>query len=108
MPAPTWFGHFNRQVTNRFMAHVTRRAPGFGVIVHHGRRSGRTYPTPVNIFRRPDGYAITLDRTDSDWLKMSWPREDVSWSREVRWSASLPLASSTTRRSSSCRACFAQ
>jgi deazaflavin-dependent oxidoreductase (nitroreductase family) len=39
------------------------------VIIHRGRKSGRTYRTPVNIFRRPDGYAITLDRTDSDWLR---------------------------------------
>jgi deazaflavin-dependent oxidoreductase (nitroreductase family) len=69
MPAPKWFGRFNRQVTNRCMVHVARHAPGFGVIVHRGRRSGRSYMTPVNIFRRVDGYAITLDRTDSDWLK---------------------------------------
>jgi deazaflavin-dependent oxidoreductase (nitroreductase family) len=69
MPAPKWLGRFNRTLTNRFMIHVARRAPGFGVIIHRGRKSGRTYRTPVNIFRRPDGYAITLDRTDSDWLR---------------------------------------
>lgn len=69
MVAPKWFGRFNRRVTNRFMVHVATRLQRFGVIVHRGRKSRRIYRTPVNIFPQPGGYAITLDRADSDWLK---------------------------------------
>ena len=69
MPPPEWFGRFNRRVTNRITLRFASRAPGFAVVVHRGRKSGRLYWTPVNVFPRPDGYVITLDRTDSDWVK---------------------------------------
>ena len=47
---------FNRLATNRVLGEVAPRLPGFGVIVHVGRRSGRRYRTPVNVFRTPTGY----------------------------------------------------
>ena len=34
--------------------------PGFGVVVHRGRRSGREFHTPVNVFPRHDGVRIAL------------------------------------------------
>jgi deazaflavin-dependent oxidoreductase (nitroreductase family) len=44
--------------------------PGFGVVVHRGRRSGREYQTPVNVFPRSDGVRIALTYgADSDWVK---------------------------------------
>jgi deazaflavin-dependent oxidoreductase (nitroreductase family) len=44
--------------------------PGFGVIVHHGRRSGRRYQTPVNVFSAGQGYVIALTYgPDTDWVK---------------------------------------
>ena len=51
---------FNRQVLNHLTRPIARRLPGFGVIIHRGRRSGRTYETPVNVFRRGDGYVVAL------------------------------------------------
>jgi deazaflavin-dependent oxidoreductase (nitroreductase family) len=61
---------FNRQVLNHLTRPLSRHLPGFGVIVHHGRRSGRIYETPVNLFRRSDGYVVALTYgADADWVR---------------------------------------
>ena len=45
-----------RHFTTRFVNPLTRlfagRAPGFGVLTYRGRRSGKIYNTPINVFRR--------------------------------------------------------
>jgi deazaflavin-dependent oxidoreductase (nitroreductase family) len=70
MAAPRWLAGFNRRVTNRVTGLVAPRLPGFGVIVHRGRRSGRPYRTPVNVFRAPGGYVVALTYgAESDWVK---------------------------------------
>jgi deazaflavin-dependent oxidoreductase (nitroreductase family) len=60
----------NRVVTNRITGLFAGHVPGFGVIVHQGRRSGRQYRTPVNVFGVPGGYLVALTYgTGSDWVK---------------------------------------
>ena len=62
--------HFNRRVTNRLTRPLARRLPGFGVVVHRGRKSGRRFQTPVNVFETSGGYVIALTYgADSDWVK---------------------------------------
>jgi deazaflavin-dependent oxidoreductase (nitroreductase family) len=62
--------HFNRRVTNRLTRPFARWLPGFGIVVHEGRRSKREYRTPVNVFRVPDGYVIALTYgTESQWVR---------------------------------------
>jgi len=51
---------FNRQFTNRLTGAIAGWAPGFGIVIHRGRTSGREYRTPLNVFKRPGGYAIAL------------------------------------------------
>jgi deazaflavin-dependent oxidoreductase (nitroreductase family) len=70
MPLPASVARFNKQVTNRITPPFARHLPGFGIVVHQGRRSERTYRTPVNAFRRPGGYvfALTYGR-DPDWVR---------------------------------------
>ncbi|TVT26255.1 nitroreductase family deazaflavin-dependent oxidoreductase [Amycolatopsis rhizosphaerae] len=61
---------FNRVATNRVARLITGRMPGFGTIVHRGRRSGRVYRTPVNVFGTPTGYVVALTYgPDSDWVR---------------------------------------
>jgi deazaflavin-dependent oxidoreductase (nitroreductase family) len=44
--------------------------PGFGILEYRGRTSGRTYRTPINPFRRGDGYVFALTYgSDVDWVK---------------------------------------
>ena len=62
--------HFNRRVTNHFARPLARWLPGFGVVLHTGRRSRRQYRTPVNVFAASGGYVIALTYgADSDWVK---------------------------------------
>jgi deazaflavin-dependent oxidoreductase (nitroreductase family) len=69
MPAPQWLARFNRHVTNRITGPVAPRLPGFGVVVHVGRKSGREYRTPVNVFRTEDGFVIALTYgKESSWV----------------------------------------
>jgi deazaflavin-dependent oxidoreductase (nitroreductase family) len=71
MPLPERLARFNRIVTNRIARRVAGRAPGFAIVEHVGRRSGRTYRTPVNIFRNgEDRYVIALTYgRDSQWVR---------------------------------------
>ena len=70
MPAPRWLARVNRRVTNRLLGGVATRLPGFGVVVHTGRRTQRQYRTPVNVFPHADRYVIALTYgPDTDWVR---------------------------------------
>jgi deazaflavin-dependent oxidoreductase (nitroreductase family) len=70
MPIPRTIARLNKAGLNRVTVHVAPWLPGFGVVVHRGRKSGRTYRTPVNVFAAPGGYTIALTYgTNSDWLR---------------------------------------
>ena len=61
---------FNRRVTNRLTRPLAHSLPGFGVVVHHGRKSGRRFETPVNVFHAPGGFVIALTYgAESEWVK---------------------------------------
>lgn len=61
---------FNRVVTNRLTRPLAPWLPGFGVVVHVGRKSGREYETPVNVFRNEGGYVIALTYgPGADWVR---------------------------------------
>ena len=62
--------HFNKRVTNRISGPLAPHLPGFGLVRHTGRTSGRSYETPVNVFRRSDGFVIALTYgTQADWVR---------------------------------------
>ncbi len=70
MPLSRGVARFNRRVFNRITRHIVGWLPGFALLFHTGRRSGRTYRTPVNAFRRGDGYRIALTYgAESDWVR---------------------------------------
>jgi deazaflavin-dependent oxidoreductase (nitroreductase family) len=63
-----------RRLVNRYlnpvMQAVAKRLPGFAVLTHHGRRTGGTYRTPVNVFRRGDTYLFFLTYgSDAQWVR---------------------------------------
>jgi deazaflavin-dependent oxidoreductase (nitroreductase family) len=69
MPLPKRLARFNRLVTNRVVGPVARRLPGFAIVSHVGRRSGRVYRTPVNLYRAEGRYVIALTYgSDSQWV----------------------------------------
>lgn len=71
MPVPVGMRRVNRVVLNKVTRPFARWLPGLGVVVHRGRRSGKQYRTPVNVFPRPGGrYVLALTYgSDTDWLK---------------------------------------
>ena len=65
-----WLAAFNLAVTNRITSRFAPRLPGFGIVTHVGRKSGRVYRTPVNVFRAPNGFLIALTYgRESEWVK---------------------------------------
>jgi deazaflavin-dependent oxidoreductase (nitroreductase family) len=65
-----WVAAFNLAVTNRITSRFAHRLPGFGILTHVGRKSGRLYRTPVNVFRAPDGFLIALTYgRESEWVR---------------------------------------
>ena len=70
MPIPRGIARFNRRFTNRLTLKVADYLPGFAIVSHFGRKSGRPYRIPVNAFRTDDGYIIALTYgAESDWVK---------------------------------------
>jgi deazaflavin-dependent oxidoreductase (nitroreductase family) len=70
MPLPKRLARFNLRITNPVLGPFARLLPGFGVVLHVGRRSGRAYRTPVNFFQAGDGYVIALMYgADSQWVR---------------------------------------
>jgi deazaflavin-dependent oxidoreductase (nitroreductase family) len=65
-----WLAAFNIAVTNRVTSRFAAWLPGFGIITHVGRKSGRVYRTPVNVFRAPNGFLVALTYgRESEWVK---------------------------------------
>jgi len=70
MPIPAAVGRWNKAGLNRVTKHIAPWMPGFGVVVHRGRRTGRRYLTPVNVFITDDGYVFALTYgPHTDWVK---------------------------------------
>jgi deazaflavin-dependent oxidoreductase (nitroreductase family) len=70
MPAPRWLARSNRYVLNPVLGRLAPYLPGFGVIVHTGRKSGRQYRTPVNVFKRDGGYIVALTYgREAEWVR---------------------------------------
>jgi deazaflavin-dependent oxidoreductase (nitroreductase family) len=65
-----WVAAFNLAVTNRITSRFASRLPGFGILTHVGRKSGKVYRTPVNVFRTPEGFLIALTYgRESEWVR---------------------------------------
>ena len=69
MSLPRSIGRFNSAVTNHVTGRIAGHLPGFGIVVHEGRRSGHVYRTPVNVFRRPGGWEFALTYGQGDWVR---------------------------------------
>jgi deazaflavin-dependent oxidoreductase (nitroreductase family) len=61
---------FHRIITNRIARPFAARLPGFGIVTNLGRKSGKLYRTPVNVFRGDGGFRIALTYgRDSGWVR---------------------------------------
>lgn len=70
MPLPQSLARFNRRVTNPILGRMAWWMPGFAVVTHVGRRSGRTFHTPVNLFRSGDEYVFACTYgPEAQWVR---------------------------------------
>lgn len=70
MPAPRWVARANKIGLNRFTKYIAPWAPGWAIVVHRGRKSGRTFRTPLWAFRRHNGFVIALTYgPETDWVR---------------------------------------
>jgi deazaflavin-dependent oxidoreductase (nitroreductase family) len=60
----------NRVVTNPIQRLWAPHLPPFALVVHHGRRTGRTYRTPVTAFTSGGLLVVALPYgADTDWVR---------------------------------------
>src|SRR3984893_9172896 len=96
-----WVAAFNRTILHRMPSRFANRLPGFGILTHVGRKSGRLYRTPVNVFRAPEGFLIALTYgRDSEWVKNVLAAGGCQLeTRRVRYQLSAPtIVHDPTRR----------
>jgi deazaflavin-dependent oxidoreductase (nitroreductase family) len=70
MPLSDGVAQFNRRVTNKLTGKIAGWLPGFAIVVHRGRRSGKVYRTPINAFRTASGYRVALTYgAETEWVR---------------------------------------
>ena len=64
------FRPFVHRYINPITRPVAKRLPTFAILTHRGRKTGREYQTPINVFRRGDDYFFFLTYgSDVQWVK---------------------------------------
>ena len=65
-----WLARINIAFTNRITGLFAGWLPGFDILTHVGRKSGKVYRTPINVFRASNGFIIALTySSQSEWVK---------------------------------------
>jgi len=85
VPVPRSFRKVGKTV-NPFVVPMAGRVPPLAVVHHVGRRSGRSYQTPVMAFPTPEGWVVALFYGD-----------DVQWLRNARGPRTVALTRSGRR-----------
>ncbi len=70
MPLSPRVAQFNKRFTNRITQLFAARVPGFALLTHIGRKSGKVYTIPINVFRTATGYRLALTYgPETDWVR---------------------------------------
>lgn len=65
-----WLRPFTTHVFNRVSRLFVGYLPGFAILRYQGRRSGKTYRTPMNVFRHNGDYVFALTYgSDVQWVR---------------------------------------
>lgn len=66
---PPWLDRIQIKYFNPVVKPLAGRLPGISMIKHRGRRSGKTYETPVTAYRKGSQLAIVLGHGMTDWAR---------------------------------------
>lgn len=69
MLIPVWLERFQIKYVNPMLRPLSKRMPGFAVIKHRGRTSGKDYETIVTAYRNGSVLAIGLIHGKTNWVK---------------------------------------
>ena len=69
MVFPVWFENFQIKYLNPALRPLSKKLPGFSVIKHRGRTSGKEFETIVTSYRKGDVLAIMLAHGKTNWVK---------------------------------------
>jgi deazaflavin-dependent oxidoreductase (nitroreductase family) len=69
MIVPVWLERFQIKYVNPLLRPLSKRMPGFAVIKHRGRTSGKDYETIVTAYRKGSVLAIGLVHGKTNWVK---------------------------------------
>lgn len=70
MHLPRRLARANRYVVNPIQRRYAGAIPGHGIVGHVGRRTARSYRTPVLVFAADGGFAIIVGYgLQSDWVR---------------------------------------
>lgn len=70
MRMPRAVAAFNRRFTNPAARSIAPWLPNLGTLEHVGRKSGKTYRTPLLVFKTDVGFVILIGYgPESDWVK---------------------------------------
>ncbi|MFE3194865.1 nitroreductase family deazaflavin-dependent oxidoreductase [Nocardia sp. NPDC059240] len=66
---PAWFDRIQSKYMNPVVRRIAPYLPGFAVIGHQGRKSGKVYSTPVNAFRAGGSLYVAMGHGRTDWIR---------------------------------------
>ncbi|KAB7753088.1 MULTISPECIES: nitroreductase family deazaflavin-dependent oxidoreductase [Mycobacteriaceae] len=66
---PVWLENFQIKYINPALRPLSKKLPGFSVIKHRGRKSGKEFETIVTSYRKGDVLAIGLAHGKTNWVK---------------------------------------
>ncbi|MFI5716299.1 nitroreductase family deazaflavin-dependent oxidoreductase [Nocardia sp. NPDC051750] len=66
---PDWLDRLGTRLLNPWMRRIAPWLPGYAVVEHTGRRTGRPYLTPVAVFRKGRVMAVVLLHGETDWAR---------------------------------------
>ena len=69
MIMPVRLERFQIKYVNPLLRPLSKRMPGFAVITHRGRTSGKEYETIVTAYRKGEVLAIGLVHGKTNWVK---------------------------------------
>lgn len=66
---PKWVDRIGFRYVNPVMRRLAPVLPGYAVVEHLGRKSGKRYDTPVSVFRQESVLAVILLHGETDWAR---------------------------------------
>ena len=66
---PPWLDRLQVKYMNPMAKRLAPYLPTFAIVKHQGRKSGKSYETVVNAYRKGDVLAVALGHGKTDWVK---------------------------------------